>query len=469
MDLDLDRAITMQIPCLIKARPPESNGRRIVEVSCSSETVDLDGDIVLQSALLGAASKFCSTGHLDIDHFSEIGYQIGIPDPAAYIIGRPLEVKSLPGNCTSVIGEISRPVHAKHAVRHQSDIFWESLQRDPPVQWYSSIFGYPTSWDDCAGNDGACGCMGATRFVIKAIDWRSLAFTRSPKNTALKGAARIVMAKSLVADLMALKAAAPDGSPHRPVPVLAPHHVAIAAERVAKPTPAQAASGNYAHGHVVVGGLHIAIENPMGSVRRGVSPTGQEWASRMPADYGRLKRTDGADGDEVDIYLGMHPHKAESLPVWIVDQICLDSGGAFDEHKCLVAMPNVHTARQTYVDGFSDGRGAERVGAVSRLTFDEFRDWLANGDTTKPLAYREPATAEKSVLDTDSIGRPPGVWSPDTMDTVWNSRTCEACGVHENPSLSGYRQHFAKCLGCDQGVADVAAHALMHKSNMNNA
>jgi hypothetical protein len=63
---------------------------------------------------------------------------------------------------------------------------------------------------------------------------------------------------------------------------------------------------------------------------------------------------------------------------------------------------------------------------------------------------------------------PPGVWSPNTMETVWNSRTCEACGVHENPSLSGYRQHFAKCLGCDQGAADVAAHALMHKQNMSN-
>jgi hypothetical protein len=460
MDLDLERAITMQVPCLIKARPDGRSGRRIVEVEVSTEEVDLDGDIVLQSALLNAGSKFCSTGHLDIDHFSEIGYQVGILDPASYIVGRPLDVISLAGNCTSVVGEISKALGPPNGRPHQSDIFWESLRREPPVVWYSSIFGYPTAWEDCAGNDGACGCMGATRFVIKAIDWRSLAFTRSPKNTALKGAARIVMAKSMIADM--LNKAVSDGSPHRPVQVLAPHHVAVAAERVGKPTPAQAASGNYAHGHVVVGGLDMAIENPMGSVRRGVTPTGQEWATRMPADYGRIKKTNGADGDQVDVYLGMHPHRAAELPVWIVDQLCLDAGGQFDEHKCMVGFENVSAARQAYHDGFSDRRGPDRVGAVTRLNFDEFKQWIATGDTTRPLTYREPFIEKAEIVEKE----PPVVEQLNTMDAVWKARTCTSCNVHEMPSLSGYRQHFTKCLGCEPGTADVAAHALMHKQNM---
>jgi hypothetical protein len=134
-----------------------------------------------------------------------------------------------------------------------------------------------------------------------------------------------------------------------------------------------------------------------------------------------------------------------------------------------VGFFDVQSAKRTYHDAFSDGRGAERVGAVSRLTFDEFKSWLSSGNTMLPLAYREPPTAEKAVMDVGTLQRPAGVWAPDSMENIWSARTCDACGVHVNPSLSGYRQHFAKCLGCDQGVADVAAHALMHKSNMNNA
>lgn len=196
----LDRALVARIPVIVKARAPEPNGRRIVEVEASTETVDLDGDIVLQDALLKSAETFVATGHLDIDHLSEFGARLGIPDPASYIVGRPLEVRAGPNRTTFVEGEISRSLDGRvDPVRNRYDEFWASLRRDPPVMWFSSIYGWPTDMDDCTA--GVCAHTGATRYVIKSIDWRSLAFTRAPKNTSLRSPTRVVTAKSYMLEL----------------------------------------------------------------------------------------------------------------------------------------------------------------------------------------------------------------------------------------------------------------------------
>jgi len=200
----LDRAIVAQFPTLIKARPAESSGRRIVEVEASTEAIDVDGDCILQDALLKSAASFVNTGHLDIDHLSEFGYRMGIPDPSSYIIGRPLDVRAGPNRTTFVEGEISRSIDGRvDPVRNRFDEFWQSLQRDPPVIWFSSIYGWPVDLEDFSKSAASGGSTGEpiTRYLIKSIDWRSLAFTRSPKNTALTSHARIVTAKSYMAEL----------------------------------------------------------------------------------------------------------------------------------------------------------------------------------------------------------------------------------------------------------------------------
>ena len=206
-DVQLDRAIVARLPALVKARPADGSGRRIVSVEASTEEVDADGDVVFQKALLDSAAGFVANGHLDLDHKSEFGERMGIADPASYIVGRPLSVQAAQEGHTFVEGEISKSLDGTFdPVHNHFDEFWGSLQRDPPVQWYSSIYGFPTDLDDCA--KGGRSPTGATRFVIKAIDWRSLAFTRTPKNTALRGAARIVTAKAFLAELIAAKAEA---------------------------------------------------------------------------------------------------------------------------------------------------------------------------------------------------------------------------------------------------------------------
>lgn len=190
-------AYIIDIPVIVKARTGGDPTKRIVEVEASSEEVDGEGDVVLQKALLDSSEAFIRSGHIDIDHISEIGGRIGIRNPESYIIGRPTEVKDLGSKRTSVICEIMRASDGSHdPVKNKYDAFWDSLQSEPPVKWSASIYGFPTEFDDCA--EKACSVEGATRYVIKAINWRSLAFTRNPVNTSLKGFAKIVTAKAMI-------------------------------------------------------------------------------------------------------------------------------------------------------------------------------------------------------------------------------------------------------------------------------
>lgn len=197
--LVIGKAFILEMPVIIKSST--NNGKRIVEVEASSEEVDSEGDVILQKALMDSAHSFIKTGHLDIDHISEMGDRLGIPNPSSYIIGVPMEVKDIGNGRTSVVGQIftSSDGTFDPAIR-KCDEFWASLQVDPPVRWRASIYGFPVEGkvDDCSKSQ--CD-HGATRYLVKGIDWRSLAFTRNPVNQSLKGEARIITAKALVSAL----------------------------------------------------------------------------------------------------------------------------------------------------------------------------------------------------------------------------------------------------------------------------
>lgn len=157
---------------------------------------------------------------------------------------------------------------------------------------------------------------------------------------------------------------------------------AIDLEIFEDPTPAQIKAGNYRKHHFSWNGLDISIENPKGSMRRGVDPSGVEWETELPAHYGYLKRTEGNDGDHVDIYIG---EDEESDNVFIVNQHDIDEMGyPFDEHKCVLGCNTWDEARNIYEAGFSDGTGSKRYDSIHELTLAEFKDWLKNGDMKKP-------------------------------------------------------------------------------------
>jgi Inorganic Pyrophosphatase/Large polyvalent protein-associated domain 1/Transglycosylase SLT domain len=149
-----------------------------------------------------------------------------------------------------------------------------------------------------------------------------------------------------------------------------------------EPSNGQKEAGNYKKGMVRLHGLEISVENPQGSTRSGVDPDGKPWEVEMTSHYGYLRRTEGADGEQVDVYIGNDP---SSERVFVVDQVHLEESG-FDEHKVILNATDQATAEAIYDAHFSDGKGPQRRAAVTEMTLPEFKDWLKSGDTTKQVA-----------------------------------------------------------------------------------
>lgn len=152
-------------------------------------------------------------------------------------------------------------------------------------------------------------------------------------------------------------------------------------EALPSPSQAQIDAGNYQKHHLTLHGMQVAIENPKGSLRSGMDPNGVAWESELPAHYGYIKRTEGADGDHVDIYIG---DNEQSELVFIIDQLDLATG-EFDEHKCILGCLGQKEAEALYQAGFSDGKGKDRLGAITPMHLSQFKQWLAEGDTTQPF------------------------------------------------------------------------------------
>jgi hypothetical protein len=165
------------------------------------------------------------------------------------------------------------------------------------------------------------------------------------------------------------------------------------------PTDLQKKAGNYRKAHIVLHALNISIENPEGSERAGVDPNGKRWSVIMPAHYGYVKKTMGADGDHFDVYIGPD---TKSERVFIIDQLDADTG-AFDECKGFLGCNDAEQARELYIKGFSDGRGKDRIGAITELSIQAFKAWLKNGDTTKPVCNAILESAQGGMkIDTDN-------------------------------------------------------------------
>lgn len=137
------------------------------------------------------------------------------------------------------------------------------------------------------------------------------------------------------------------------------------------PTEKQKEAGNYRMGHVSVKGMGISIENPAGSVRKGVDEKGNPWSVTLKNHYGYFKNTsgNGKDGDAVDVFIGPHPDDFDK--VYVVDQ---KVGGEFDESKVMLGFYSKKEAQDAYMSNFTEGwNGLWKITGVSLKTF---KKWL---------------------------------------------------------------------------------------------
>ena len=147
------------------------------------------------------------------------------------------------------------------------------------------------------------------------------------------------------------------------------------------PSEAQKEAGNYQKGHIKIDGYDISIENPKGSVRRGVDANGKPWETEMHNTYGYIRGTEGVDGDHIDVFLSDDPTSGN---VYVVDQVNPETG-EFDEHKVLLSFGSEEEAREAYLSNYE--KGWKGLGNITEVSREDFKKWIESSHRkTKPFA-----------------------------------------------------------------------------------
>lgn len=176
---------------LLKARPQQDDGKRILYIEASNEDVDRQDEVVLQKALLDSADYYLRHGNVDLSHYTLLGPKGGIPDYMAYEVGKPVEVK-VDGKKTFIKAELYQ---GDSAMARNADIVWDSLTKQvPPARWFASVGGAVLSKSikvDSNGNRIA---------VVDKVRWNNTALDRCPVNKTVSEVSTVpvgVFAKSL--------------------------------------------------------------------------------------------------------------------------------------------------------------------------------------------------------------------------------------------------------------------------------
>ncbi|MFQ1995679.1 LPD38 domain-containing protein [Aeromonas veronii] len=255
----------------------------------------------------------------------------------------------------------------------------EVAQPDPVVP---APVAAPTPWAEAIDNpDGTITLKGDVPLIKQ--------WAKESGVKAMPGKGGLLVAKSSAAKVREF--AAPAAS--EPVQQIE----AARAEVAPEPTDAQKEAGNYKKGHLKLQGLDIALENPRGSTRSGTDQDGKAWQSTMAHDYGYIKRTMGADGDHVDVFIGEQP---DSETVYVVDQVDPKTG-KFDEHKVMMGFTDEQAAQAGYLANYE--KGWKGLGSIKAMPVEEFKRWVKGGDTTKPVGEQPAAGVDIDHLTDDEV------------------------------------------------------------------
>lgn len=255
----------------------------------------------------------------------------------------------------------------------------EVVQPDPVTP---ASVAAPTPWAEAIDNpDGTITLKGDVPLIKQ--------WAKESGVKAMPGKGGLLVAKSSAAKVREFAAPAAN----EPVQQIE----AARAEVAPEPTDAQKEAGNYKKGHLKLQGLDIALENPKGSTRSGTDKDGKAWQSTMAHDYGYIKRTLGADGDHVDVFIGDRP---DSETVYVVDQVDPKTG-KFDEHKVMMGFADEQAAQTGYLANYE--KGWKGLGSIKAMPVEEFKRWVKDGDTTKPVGEQPAAGVDIGTLTDDEV------------------------------------------------------------------
>lgn len=175
----------VSIGTMLKARPAEEAGERILYLEASREGVDRQNEIVLQKALQDSAADFLKFGNIDIDHMTvpAVARQHGLTNPQEWEIGRPLDV-TFPEGRTLVKAQLYQG--DTPLARRANDV-WDSLTKlRPPKRWYPSVGGSVLA-KSMTQVDGADHPV----TVVSKVLWNNLAISALPVNPHVAGVSTV--------------------------------------------------------------------------------------------------------------------------------------------------------------------------------------------------------------------------------------------------------------------------------------
>jgi hypothetical protein len=112
-------------------------------------------------------------------------------------------------------------------------------------------------------------------------------------------------------------------------------------------------------------GLTCMIENKKGTVRSGVNKDGEKWSTKLFYPYGYIEGTKGADGDEVDCYIGSNPHAAMAYVVHQQNPTTKE----YDEDKVMLGFDSPEHARDAYLAHYDDQTFMKHITAMPMHEF----------------------------------------------------------------------------------------------------
>ncbi len=125
-------------------------------------------------------------------------------------------------------------------------------------------------------------------------------------------------------------------------------------------------------GKLKVQGLPVAIENQPGSIRSGKNEDGSKWETKFKSPYGYIEGTKGADGEEIDAYVG--PDK-DSKHVFVVHQKNKD--GSHDEDTVMLGYDSKGAAKTDILRHYDD---TSLIGGIDTMSIEDLRTKLENAD-----------------------------------------------------------------------------------------
>lgn len=148
-------------------------------------------------------------------------------------------------------------------------------------------------------------------------------------------------------------------------------------------------------------GFDITIENKIGTTRKGVDEDGNHWSTLMKNSYGFFDNTKGADGDEVDVFIG--PNIEEDFNVFVVNQ-STGNPRSFDEHKVMFGFKDEISAKNAYMDNYQfDWEGFDNI---VEFTLVEFSKWMKTHEMTNPAINKLDKKVMQGTLKKISLNGP---------------------------------------------------------------